>query len=309
MKHILKSLFVCAAFLSPAALFAQTSTYLAGVVQNPTVEAPPLRVVAHFQLPALPSGISDFSAIASRDGRNVMLVSDHGFVVTARLERARSQQITGIQIRQVVPLLNTHGAAVAGSFRDAEGLAIDRRGRMFVSFEGHNRVWSYARLGAPAQELGAHRDFSRLRAGRGLEAVAIARNGDLFAIPERPARATYGFPSYRLRDGEWTGSFRLPQEGQYVPVSADFGPDGLLYVLERHHGARGYSSQVRRFAVRGRAITQPQVVMRTGHGQFGNLEGLTVFRDYAGYIRLLMVSDNEMSQQRHGEILDVAVNR
>lgn len=309
MKRILKTVLLCAAVLSPVSAVAQTSTYLAGVVQNPTVDVPPVRVISRFALPPLPSGIADYSAIASRDGRNIMLVSDHGFVVTARLHRSRRQEITGMEVRQVVPLLRPDGRVVSGSFRDAEGIAIDRRGRMFVSFEGHHRVWSYPRLGAPAEELGAHRDFSRLRSGRGLESLAVDRNGDLYAIPERPARATYGFPSYRLRDGEWTGSFRLPQEGQFVPVSADFGPDGRIYVLERHHGASGYSTQVRRFSVRGRAINIPEVVMRTSPGQFGNLEGLSVFRDYAGRIRLLMVSDNDMNASRPSELVDVALNR
>jgi hypothetical protein len=166
----------------------------------------------------------------------------------------------------------------------------------------------YPRLGAPAQSLGEHRDFDRMRAGRGMEALAMARDGSLYSIPERPARATYGFPSYRLRGGEWTGSFRLPQEYSFLPVGADFGPDGQLYVLEREQGAGGLRSQVRRFAIQGRAISEPQVVMRSENGQFGNLEGLSVFRDWSGRIRLLMVSDDDLGRGP-SEIVDVVLNR
>lgn len=309
MKHFLAAISFVASLALPIAATAQSETYYAGVVQNPTTDVPPVRLIARFEIPPLPSGVADYSAIASRNGRDIMLLSDHGFVVTARLSRGYGQRIDGMQVQQVVPLLNENGVRVAGSYRDAEGLAIDRRGRMYVSFEGHNRVWSYPRLGAPAEAIGEHRDFSRMRAGRGLEAVAVARDGTLYAIPERPARATYGFPSYRLQNGEWTGSFRLPQEGHFLPVSADFGPDGLLYVLEREHGARGLRSQVRRFSVRGRAITAPRVVMRSDYGQFQNLEGLSVFRDRSGRIRLLMVSDNDMSPSRPTELIDVVVNR
>ncbi len=123
--------------------------------------------------------------------------------------------------------------------------------------------------------MGEHIDFERMRAGRGMEALALAADGSLYAIPERPARATYGFPSYRLRNGEWEGSFRLPMDGIFLPVGADFGPDGLIYVLEREHGTSGFRSQVRRFAIRGRAISEPQLVMRSDYGQFGDLEGLS----------------------------------
>ena len=300
---------VLAGFLAPAAALAQSETYYAGVVQAPATSIPPTRVVARYQLPIIDGGINDFSGIASRDGVNVTLLSDHGFVVTGRLTRGYDQQITGFQMRQRVPLLDEQGAPLDAARQDAEGLAIDRGGRLYVSFEQSNRVVRYARIGAPQEDLGAHRDFSRLRTGRGLEALAIDRDGAVYAIPERPARATYGFPSYRLRDGEWTGSFRLPQDGAFLPVGADFGPDGQLYVLEREQGARGYRSQVRRFQVRGRAISEPRVVMRSDYGQFDNLEGLSAFRDWSGRIRLLMISDDDRNMGRPTEIVDVVVSR
>jgi len=298
-----------AALLLPATVFAQPATYFAGVVQHPATNIPPTRVVARYQLPLIQGGINDFSGLATRDGVNVMLISDHGFLVTGRLIRGYGQQITGFQLQQRVPLLDEFGVPLQGSLNDAEGLAIGRNGRFYVSFEQHNRVDSFARIGAPAEHLGAHRDFTRLRSGRGLEALAIDRNGTIYAIPERPARATYGFPSYRLQNGEWTGSFRLPEDGAFLPVGADFGPDGLLYVLEREQGARGFRSQVRRFQIRGRAISEARVIMRSEYGQFANLEGLSVFRDRSGRIRLLMISDDDRNSGHPTEFIDVVVNR
>ena len=309
MKIVAKLVFAVATALLPAGVMAQSSTYYAGVVQSPATNIPPTRVIARFELPRVQGGANNFSGISTRNGVDLMLLSDHGFVVTGRLQRGYGQQITGFQLQQRVPLLNEESRPLTGSLRDAEGLAIDRRGRLYVSFEQHNRVLSYARLGAPAESLGEHRDFGRMRAGAGMESLAVARDGTIYAIPERPARATYGFPSYRLQNGEWTGSFRLPQDGRFLPVGADFGPDGLLYVLEREHGARGDRSQVRRFGIRGRAISEPRVIMRSEFGQFDNLEGLSVFRDWSGRMRLLMVSDEDTSTQRRSEIVDVVVNR
>lgn len=295
--------------LLPLAALAQPATYFAGVVQHPATDTPPVQVVARYALPIMSGGINDFSGIATHDGVNLYLLSDHGFIVHGRLTRGYGQQITGFQLQQVAPLLSEEGHVLTGSLHDSEGLAIGADGAFYVSFEQHNRVLRYPALGAPAQSLGEHGDFARMRAGRGMEALAIARDGTLYAIPERPARATYGFPSYRLQNGEWTGSFRLPEDGLFLPVGADFGPDGLLYVLEREHAGHGFRSQVRRFAIRGRAISEPQVVMRSDYGQFGNLEGLSVFRDWNGRIRLLMVADDDLAGGTHSELVDVVLNR
>lgn len=292
----------------PALAQTHSDTYLAGVVQHPATNIPPVQVVSRYTLPLMSGGVNDFSGIASTDGLSVMLLSDHGFIATGRLQRGYNQQITGFDLRQVSVLTDERGTALTGALHDSEDIAIGADGALYVSFEQHNRVLRYARLGAPGVPLGAHEDFARLRAGRGLEALAVARDGTLYAIPERAARATYGFPSYRLQRGEWTGSFRLPMDGTYLPVAADFGPDGLLYVLERDGLGNSLRSQVRRFGINGRAISSPVVVMRSEAGQFGNLEGLSVYRDWNGRIRLLMVSDDDRGVGR-SEIVDVVLNR
>lgn len=306
-KSLIATLLALAALL-PAAASAQPATYFAGVVQHPATNIPPVQVVARYTLPLMSGGINDFSGIATRDGVDIYLLSDHGFIATGRLQRGYGQQITGFQLRQVAVLNDDQNRPLTGSLHDSEGITIGPDGSIYVSFEQHNRVLRYRRLGGPGEDLGAHRDFSRLRAGRGLEALAIAGDGAIYAIPERPARATYGFPSYRLRAGVWDGSFRLPEDGAFLPVGADFGPDGQLYVLEREYGARGFRSQVRRFAIRGRAISEPQVVMRSEYGQFGNLEGLSVFRDWNGRTRLLMVADDDLHPDR-SELVDLVLNR
>ncbi|MEZ5752545.1 MAG: esterase-like activity of phytase family protein [Paracoccaceae bacterium] len=237
------------------------------------------------------------------------MLSDHGFITSARLRRGYGQQEHTVQVLRVDPLQDENGHLLHGSMQDAEGIALGRDGTIYVSFEQHNRVLAYPRLGGPAIGLGEHVDFERMRAGRAMEALAVARDGSVYAIPERPARATYGFPSYRLRDGDWTGSFRLPSEGTFLPVGADFGPDNQLYVLERTIENGRFRSLVRRFAINGRAISEPQVVMRSDPGQFDNLEGLAVFRDWNGRIHLLMVSDDDMNANLRSEIVDVVLNR
>lgn len=288
--------------------YSQQATYLAGVVQTPTEYVPPVQVVARFTLPRMSGGINDFSGIHTRDGINILMVSDAGFVVSARLQRDYRQQIIGMDLSQIAVLNDERGAPLDSARRHAEDIAIGRDGSLYIAFTGYNRVARYRSLGGRAEHLPSHVDFDRLRIGQGLESIALAPDGILHALPEAAARATYGVPSYRWVNGVSDASFRLPVEGAFLPVSADFGPDGLLYVLEHASGNVGMRAQVRRARVNGRAISTPEVVMRSEPGQFGNLEGLSVFRDWNGRIRLLMVSDDERGGGR-SEIIDVVLNR
>lgn len=308
-RHLRSAVLALAAILPAALAQAQPATYYAGVVQHPPTSIPATQVVARYTLPRMSGGVNDFSGIATRDGVNVFMVSDHGFLVAARLQRGNRQEIVGMELRQVSLLRGTDGQPLGAGMRDAEGISIGSDGSIYVAFEEHNRVMRYRQPGGAAEDLGAHRDFSRLRAGRGLESVAVAPDGRVYSIPERAARATYGFPSYVWsRNAGWDGAFRLPSDGQFLPVGADFGPDGRLYVLEREYSARGYRSQVRRFSVNGQGISEGQWVMRSEYGQFGNLEGLSVFRDWGGRIRMLMVADDDLGRGP-SELIDVAVNR
>ena len=285
-----------------------SETYLAGVVQTPTENIPPVQVIARYPLPLMSGGVNDFSGLHTRDGVNILLVSDAGFIVSARLQRNYSQAITGIELRQVAVLNDGQGQPLGTSRRHAEDITVGRDGSLYIAFAQYNRVVRYHQFGGQAETLPSHEDFDRLRSGQGLESLAMAPDGILHAIPEAAARATYGIPSYRWVNGAVDASFRLPTEGNFRPVAADFGPDGLLYVLEHASDGGGLRIQVRRARVNGRAISTPQVVMRSSPGQFGNLEGLSVFRDWNGRIRLLMVSDDN-----HGtgssELIDVALNR
>ena len=307
-RIILSALSTGLVALLPALAAAQPLTYYAGVVQHEPASIPATQVVARFTLPRMSGGINDFSGIATTDGVNVLLLSDHGFIAAARLQRGYGQRIEGFDLRQVSVLNDENGYPLGGSMRHSEGLSLARDGSFFVAFEEQNRVAHYARLGAPAENMGVHRDFSRLRIGRGLEGVAVAPDGRVYAVPERPARATYGFPSYVWSSAGWDGAFRLPMDLNFLPCDAAFGPDGMLYILEREQGGRGYRSQVRRFAVNGEHISAGQWVMRSDYGQFGNLEGISVFRDWNGRIRLLMVADDDLGARR-SELIDVAVNR
>ena len=250
-----------------------------------------------------------FSGFHTDDGHRFVAVTNFGFVVEGVLQRDRSGRLTGFQPTGARPLSFPDGRALTNGYRAAEGLAVARDGRLFVSFEYHTRVWTYRSAAARPEDLGVHRDFERLPNGRGLASLAMAPSGALYAIPERPARMTHGFPSYRWQNGEWVGSFRMPSDGGFLPVDADFGPDGLLYVLEHQGAPQGGQSQIRRFAVQGDRMARGTVVMRSHPGQFGNLSGLSVWRDRAGRLRATMVADNGGTTGRAGAIVEAVLPR
>lgn len=275
----------------------------------PEAAAPAPLSVTRIEVPASEPWLMGLTGIHTVDGQRVTAVTNFGFLVEGRIERDRAGRMTGFTPLGARALAFPDGRALTNGFRAAEGLAVGRDGRLFVSFEYHTRVWTYRRADSAPEDMGLHRDFERLPNGRGLAALALAPNGSLYAIPERPARMTHGFPSYRWQDGEWVGSFRMPSDGRFLPVGADFGPDGWLYVLEHEGVAQGGRSQIRRFPVQGDGMGRGEVVMRTAPGQFGYLSSLSVWRDRGGRLRATMVADNGGLAARPTELVEVMLAR
>jgi hypothetical protein len=238
-------------------------------------------------------GLYGFSAIElSEDGEHFTVMGDGGQIVRGRIHRTDGV-IDGLRAWRFTSLLGTTGGPMDRDFRDSEGLAIAADGTAYVSFEGMHRVWSYPDLDGPARPLPLHRDFGRFPGNAGLEALAIDAEGTLFAVPERSGGLTEPFPVYRYRDGTWDLPFTIERRGEFLPVGADFGPDGWFYLLERRFlGIFGLQSRVRRFTINGDVIRQEQTLFETRPRTHDNLEGIAVWRDTDGAIRLTMISDD-----------------
>src|SRR5690606_38058901 len=116
------------------------------------------------------------------------------------------------------------------------------------SLEGEARVLAYNRLGGPARNLPSHKDFAKMQGNSSLEALAIDKRGWLYTLPERSGREDRPFPVYVFNGKSWSKPYALPREGRFLPVGADFGPDGRFYLLERDfRGIAGFASRVRAF--------------------------------------------------------------
>ncbi|MEX5730050.1 hypothetical protein Ga0609869_003403 [Rhodovulum iodosum] len=252
-------------------------------------------------------GIGGLSGLElSPDGASFAAISDRGFFVTGRLSR-QDGRLTGLAGLKVWPMRGPGGGVLTGA--DAEGLARGADGALYVSFEGtEGGVMRFEGPDAPGRPLPYPAGFAPRHDNRGLELLSAGPDGTLFSLPEWPAE-NGRFPVFRFIDGAWTQPFSIAAESGFSPVGGDFGPDGHFYLLERQLIAPvGFRSRVRRF---DRGPGDPgagRVILATPPGRHGNLEGLSVWRDGDGRIRLSMVSDDNFLALQRGQIVEYVLD-
>lgn len=248
----------------------------------------------------------------SPDGGSFIAIGDNGLIVQGEIKR-RDDVILGLNQSWIDGLRKPDGRRVGGEgpvivSSDAEGLALLPDGGFVVSFERMHRVWRYADWTSPAEALPGAPHFDALDLNGGLEALAVSPQGVIFAIPEKSGDLQEDFPIFRLTDGAWQIPFRLPRIGLFLPVGADFDPQGRLYVLERSFlGIFGFSSRVRRLTLSQDAILHDEVLLVTVPGTHDNLEGLAVWTAPGGETRVTMVSDDNNKWYQRTEIVEYAL--
>jgi hypothetical protein len=237
-----------------------------------------------------------FSGIAlAPDGLRFTALSDRGAYTTGRILRDGAGRITDVA---ATPLRRLRGAGpgpLAADRADSEGLAIARDGTVYISFEGRGaaRVLRYASIDGPAENLPVPEAFKRMQLNSALESLAIAADGTLYTVPERSGGSEVPFPVWRYRHGAWDQPFAIPRRGTFLAVSADIGPDGRFYLLERDlRGIAGFASRLRRFRVTDKALLDETVLIETPAGLHDNLEGLSVWRGAGGLVATMISDDN-----------------
>ncbi|CUH64632.1 hypothetical protein TG4357_01402 [Thalassovita gelatinovora] len=236
------------------------------------------------------------------EGVGFVAVTDRTRLLHGRLLREQDKLI-GVHLTGSNDLLKPDGTRLKGWLRDSEGLALRSDGRLFVSFEANANVWSYEDWTGPATRLNPHPDFKKMSGNASLEALAIDPQNRLYVVPETPLDVQIGLPLYRYADDQWQIIHHITPSGGFNPVGADFGPDGQFYLLERNFGGIGFRSQVRRFDLT-HFVPEGEVLFSSPLGQHDNLEGLSVWRDSSGQIRLTMVSDDNFKFFQRTEIVE-----
>ena len=241
------------------------------------------------------------------NGAKFLAISDQGTIWTGDLARIDGT-ITAIENTQFAALKDSKGNDLTKWLVDAEGLAVGPRGEHYISFEATHRVSRFAKPGATAELLPSHPDFKTLQNNSGLEALAIDAKGHLYTLPERSGKVDRPFPVYRFDGRKWSTAFTVPRRAPYLPVGADFGPDGRFYLLERHFsGILGFQARVRRFTTKGNALVNEELILETSLGTHGNLEGISVWRTPEGALRMTMIADDNFKSFLPTEIVEYAV--
>ncbi len=258
------------------------------------------------------AAVEDFGGLSGLElwdgGARILALGDRGLVIEGRIERDAGGAVTGITIDRDDRLRDASGQPVTRRNADSEGIVRLPDGSFYVSFEALHRIERYAELGASAETLPVPRDFAGLQLNSGLEALAADAEGRLYAIPERSGQLGRPFPVYRFDGTDWDIPFTLPRDGDLLPVGADFGPDGKLYLLERDfRGFLGFRTRISRFAIGPDGAGPRELLVETRGPVHDNLEGIAVWQDASGATRLTMISDDNFSRFQRTEIVDYRV--
>lgn len=243
--------------------------------------------------------------VLSDDGRHFVVVSDRGAMSRGELIR-QDGNISGIRAEPFRPLVDPAGRPLVGDNQDAEAMTRLPDGTILVSFEARGRIGRLDPESGIVTELPIPDMFRELQNNSGLEALATDGQGRVLAIPERSGKLDRPFPVYR-RDGEaWSVPYAVRRDGgPFLVAGADTGPDGRLYVLERDFAKwRGFATRVRSFAYADDVLTDERLILESPLGRHDNLEGLAVWRDDTGAIRLTMVSDDNFFAFQRTEFVE-----
>lgn len=268
-----------------------------------------LKLVSDFTWHSAIKGFGGLSGLElSDDGMKLYATSDGGNALSAEIDRTEGQ-ITGIRNIVFAPLRDLKGAPLDDWFVDAEGLARSNSGAFYVSFEADARIWRYSNLTARPRALPKAKGFADLQNNSGLEALAIDAAGTLYTLPERSGEWERPFPVFRFRNGQWDQSLSIPRRDRFLPVGADFGPDGRFYLLERDFlWYRGFASRIRVFDLTPAGFANEQTLLTTSFGTHDNLEGISVWRKPDGGLRLTLVSDDNFNLVQITELVEYDLN-
>ncbi len=280
-------------------------SFLAACLISFPAQAAELQYLSSLEFSLSDPDFGGFSSIhVYPGGGSFLATSDRGHFLTGTIIR-EGGKLGEVQRLKLIPIRDPSGVPLATYHVDAEGLAVRPDGRLFVSFESYHRVWTYSDTASEAAWLPRHPEFKTLQNNSSLEALAIDSSGVLFTIPERSGKWERPFPVYRYRAGKWDRKLSIPRRGKHLVSGADFGPDGALYLLERHYESlQGFSTRIRRFELGLAGFTNEETLLETPIGKHDNLEGISVWRDSSGETRVTLISDDNFRFFQVSELVE-----
>ena len=241
--------------------------------------------------------------VISNEGTEALVVTDKSFFFVLELRRDENDILTGYSVIRKGRILSSKGEHLNGRNTDSESIVIDENNNYYISFESNHRIMMHAEVGGKGVFVPKHPMFRKLSVNKGIEALAIDADNRLIAIPEKPPSGISDIPIFRLQNDKWEIIKYVKINDNFLVTDAEILPEGLLLILERKFSwTQGFKTRFRLISLDKFDNTEPITVFTSTANQFDNLEGVTLWRDKNGEMRILTVSDDNFHPLQQSEI-------
>ena len=204
----------------------------------------------------------------------------------------------------IVPLPNLNGPENSYKDRDSEGIAYDPdSGQFWVSFEAHHAIRRYSGSFARSNGIVRPAAMQNWPKNKGAESLIRLKNGQFIIIAEsvddrtHPALLFSGDPVER---GSNITQFRFRPPAGYRVTDGVQLPDGRIALVNRSIGfPQGFSAKIS--LLNPNDISKSAVAAGTVIASLAspllvdNMEGIDVFTGPDGWMRVIVVSDDNHS--------------
>ncbi len=221
----------------------------------------------------------------------------------------RNGALVGLADPTLDTLKNIDGAPLSGKKEsDAESIASDGVGGIFVAFERHHRIWHYAADGSPPKPLTKPAGLDDAPKNKGIEALTRLQDGRLFALTEE-LETENGVLGWLGDAKGWSRLEYISKFGWFSPTGAATLPNGDVALLEKQWNEKlhGDTIRIKRIPI---ARIKPGAKLE-GHIlaelnlslNIDKFEGIDVRQDKQGRTLIYLISDNDFSQDRRTTLM------
>lgn len=240
------------------------------------------------------------------DGDDIVLVTDQGNWLAAKLTYDERGWLSGFEDARLGRLKDERGAPLSRRLnrQDAEALARRADGSWVVTFERLHRIHTYPSAplpDGPAEALPVPGDLPH-GSNQALEAITELPDGRLIALREGAVSLSGPNAVYRgyLYEGGAWQPFDYIRPKPTQPTDMAVGPDGLVYVSERHWSpVGGLTIRIARFdpagLAPGAAIQATTLATLRPPLTIDNFEGIFLRESENGAPLVYVVSDDNFS--------------
>ena len=245
-----------------------------------------------------------FSGLIVQDeGSEALILTDKSFFFVLKLQRNDDDILTGYSVTRKGRILSSKGEYLNGRNTDSESIVISKNNNYYISFESNHRIMMHTNVEGKGVFIPKHPMFRKLSVNKGIEALAIDNEDRLIAIPEKPPLGVSDIPIFRLQNNKWEIIKYLKIKDDFMVTDAEFLPQGLLLILERKFSwTQGFKTRFRLISLNKFDNKKPITVFTSTANQFDNLEGMALWKDRKGAIRILTVSDDNFHPLQQSEI-------